>query len=153
MTTIEQPTAPVTPPTWLDSLARIVTVWGLGLGTAAGASLIAASVYYCGGGSFLLSMILAFTLGATGAGCVLYLDYIKGHVRVDPAWKYRSAKVVSTITTLAYLFVVASLFSLFMIPIIVVGVLYVRAKAQRGQSWRRRVEMFIGEAMPRIAFL
>lgn len=141
------------PSTWLDSLARIVTVWGLGVGTTVGAVLTAALVYHIGGGGFLLSMILALTVGATGAGCAFYLDYIKGHVRIDMTWKYRSAKIVSTVSTLVYLFIAAFLFSLLMLPILVAGILYVRAKAQREQSWRRRVDMFIGEAMPRIAFL
>lgn len=141
------------PLAWLDSLARIVTVWGLGIGTAVGAVLTAALVCHVGGGGLLLSMILALTVGATGAGCAFYLDYIKKHVRVDMTWKYQSAKVVSTVATLVYLFIAACVFSLLMLPILVAGILYVRANVQRGQNWRRRVDMFIGEAMPRIAFL
>lgn len=153
MITVEQTAAPSTPPTWLDSLARVVTVWGLGIGTAIGATLIAALGYHSGGRGLLLSMAVTVTVAATAAGSALYLDYVKSHVRVDSAGKNRSAKVVSSAATLVYLFVAASLFSLLMLPLLVVGIVYARARTQRGQPWRRRAEMFIGEAMPRIAFL
>jgi len=155
MTTLQQSGTPAgqRPLVWLDSLARVVTVWGLGLGTAITATLAAALVYRLGGGSFLLEMVLALVVGATAAGGVVYLDYVKAHFRMDPAWEARSAKVVSSLVTLVALFAVALLLSSLMLPILAAGILYVRSRRQRGESWRKRAEMFIGEAMPRIAFL
>ncbi len=155
MTRLEQSGTPAgqRPLVWLDSLARVVTVGGLGTGTAITATLAAALVYRLGGGSFLLEMVLALVIGATAAGGVVYLDYIKAHFRMDPAWEARSAKVVSSLVTLGVLFAVALLLSLLMLPILVIGILYIRARRGRGEGWRKRAEMFIGEAMPRIAFL
>lgn len=138
---------------WLDSLVRIVTVWGLGTGTAVTATLAAALVYRLGGGTFLLEIVLALVVGVTAAGGAIYLDYVKAHFRMDPAWEPRSAKAVSSLVTLGVLFTVALLLSALMLPILGTGILYVRARRQRGESWRKRVEMFIGEALPRIAFL
>lgn len=155
MTTLEQlgPPASQRPLVWLDSLARVVTVWGLGTGTAITATLAAALVYRLGGGPFLLEMALALVIGATAAGGAVYLDYIKAHLRMDSAWEARSAKVVSSLVTLVALFAVALLLSSLMLPILAAGILYVRSRRQRGESWRKRAEMFIGEAMPHIAFL
>ena len=155
MTTLEQSGKPEgqRPLLLLDSLARVFTVWGLGMGTAITATLAAALVYRLGGGMLLLEMVLALVVGATAAGGVVYLDYVKAHFRMDPVWEAQSAKVVSSLVTLVVLFAVALLLSSLMLPLLVIGTLYVRARRQRGESWRQRAEMFIGEAMPRIAFL
>ena len=153
MTTIEQPEASAPTLTWLDSLARVVTVWGLGVGTASAATLVAVLAYHMGASSFPLSMLVALVVGMTTAGGAVYLDYVKAHVRVDPAWEPHAAKVVSSLATLVYLFVVASLISLLMLPILAAGVLYIRSRSHKGESWRRRADMFIGEAMPRISLL
>ena len=141
------------PLTWMDSLARVVTVWGLGTGTAITATLAAALAFHLGAGSFTLQMVLALVIGATAAGSAIYLDYVKAHIRIDPVWKSRSTMVVSTIATLVYLFLAALFLSALMLPVLVVGVGYVRSRHQRGENWRKRAEMFIGEAMPRIALL
>jgi len=154
MTTLEQSGRSADRPlSWLDSLARVVTVWGLGTGTAITATLAAAATYRLGGGSFLLEMVLALIVGATAAGGVVYLDYVKAHVRLDPAREGQAARVVSSVASLVFLFVSALFLSAFMLPLLAVGVAYVRARRHRGESWRQRANMFIGEAMPRIALL
>lgn len=152
MTKMEQSALPIPPPTWLDSPIRVITVWGLGMGTAVSAVLATGLLHFFGLTGLLLAMPVALIIGLTCGGSTLYLSFIKDHMRVDRSSFVSSAKVISVGSTLVFLFVIAFLVSFLMLPFFVSGILYVQAKAHGEQSWRKSADMFIGEAMPRIAF-
>ena len=128
-------------------------VGGLAMGMGLAAALSAAATIRLGGGQFLILSVFILVAGASVGGGVLYLDYVKAHVHLDLTQASPSVKVISLCVTLVVLYVAATLLSALMIPIVLVGLSYVRAKRQRGQTWRERTEMFIAEAMPRIAVL
>ena len=149
-----QPDAVVSyPATWTDSLVRVATVGGLAMGSVIAAALTAAASLSLGWGQFITLAALAFVGGASVSGSALYLDYVKAHLHLDLTQSSLPTKAISFFATLVILYVAAALLSFLMIPILLVGFLYIRAKRQRGRTWREQIEMFITEAMPRIAVL
>lgn len=123
------------------------------MGTGLAAAFSAAATTWLGGSQFLTLAVLALVAGASAGGSVLYLDYVKAHVHLDLTQSSLPARAISFFVTLVILYVAAALLSVLMIPIVLVGLPYIRAKRQRGRTWRERTEMFIAEAMPRIAVL
>lgn len=149
------------PATWGDSLARVVTVGGLGAGLAIIGAAVTAALWHSTGNLMATLVITSLIVGMTGGGGALYLDYIKRHTRLGAVPGSPAAKFVSSAAALLVLFVSAFLVSTFMLPLLVVGVLQIRAE-QRGttwrerpnlreSSWRERADRFIGDVLPRIA--
>ena len=137
--------------TWGDSLVRVATVWGLGTGLAIVAALTAALIWHLGGGPHPALLGAASTIGISTGGGVVYLDYVKRHIRLDPARKAPAARVISGVAVLGTLFLFALLLSALMPLILLVGIPYVESKRQRGTPWREQTDMFIGELLPRVA--
>lgn len=141
----------VPPAMWGDSLARVVTVWGLGVGLAVVGAAVMAALWHSTGNLAATLAVTSLIVGMTGGGGALYLDYMKRHTRLGAVLGSPAARFISSAAALLVLFVSAFLVSTFMLPLLAVGALQVRAKQKRETTWQERADLFISDIIPRIA--
>ncbi len=143
---------PETNLTWPDRLARVVTVWGLGIGTVVSLSLLAGLCLHLHTNEFIFCGVLGSVTGATLGLGTLYQRFVQRHtrayVRADDPVSYSIALIMGN----AVLFFVASLIAFLAVPLLIGFVISMEFQKRKEMTLMQKTERYIGSIVPSMLF-
>ena len=141
------------PDAWGGRIARIATVWGLGMGTGVALCLYAWLVARLGGGHFALVCALCAALGMMLAAGLAYLQYVQRHLRIVFTSDVRHGSWIAATIGAVMLFISAALVVILSAPVLMGFALYVEAVKRTGQvmTLRQKTDAYFGGLVPHLS--